>query len=132
MGRGHGPSSLCPPGRQGPSAAGLFALDPGALWEISWGSSLEPSPPTDGWGRQERKGSLVSERPGLRPCSVGVPAAPVSPVHLRPPVSNLVGKRLFLGPRNLAMGSHDQWQLQAEYTIGSWLLAGGVGQTAGE
>lgn len=36
-----------------------------------------------------------------------------------------------MGPCNLAMGSHDQWQLQAEYTVGSWLLAGGVGQTVG-
>lgn len=54
------------------------------------------------------------------------------PVHSRPPVSNLVGKDLFLGPCNLAMGSHDQWQLQAEYTVGSQLLAGGVGQTVGE
>lgn len=65
-------------------------------------------------------------------CTVGVPATLSSLVHPRPPVSNLVGKDLFLGPRNLAMGSHDQWQLQAEYTVGSWLLAGGVGQTVGE
>lgn len=61
-----------------------------------------------------------------------VPATLLSLVHLRPPVSNLVGKDLFLGPCNLAMGSHDQWQLQAEYTVGSRLLAGGVGQTVGE
>lgn len=64
-------------------------------------------------------------------CTVGVPATLLSLVHPRPPVSNLVGKDLFLGPCNLAMGSHDQWQLQAEYTVGSWLLAGGVGQTVG-
>ena len=64
--------------------------------------------------------------------TVGVPATLLSLVHPRPPVSNLVGKDLFLGPCNLAMGSHDQWQLQAEYTVESWLLAGGVGQTVGE
>lgn len=62
---------------------------------------------------------------------MGVPATLLSLVHPRPPVSNLVGKDLFLGPCNLAMGSHDQWQLQAEYTVGSWLLAGGAGQTVG-
>lgn len=64
--------------------------------------------------------------------TVGVPVTLLSLVHLRLQVSNLVGKDLFLGPCNLAMGSHDQWQLQAEYTVGSWLLAGGVGQTVGE
>lgn len=60
-----------------------------------------------------------------------VPATLPSLVHPRPPVSNLVGKDLFLGPCNLAMGSHDQWHLQAEHTVGSRLLAGGVGQTVG-
>lgn len=63
--------------------------------------------------------------------TVDVSATLLSLVHPRPPVSNLVGKDLFLGPCNLAMGSHDQWQLQAEYTVGSRLLAGGVGQTWG-
>lgn len=76
---------------------------------------------------------LASRRPGqARSFTVDVPATLLSLVHPRPPVSNLVGKDLFLGPCNLAMGSHDQWQLQAEYTVGSWLPAGGVGQTVGE
>lgn len=96
-----------------------------------WGSSIEPQLMDGGvwaaWGRLPR---LIA---GLAcTCTVGVPVTLLSLVHPRPPVSNLVGKDLFLGPCNLAMGSHDQWQLQAEYTVGSWLLAGGVGQTVGE
>lgn len=86
-----------------------------------WGSRVE----TDCW--------LASRQHGqARSFTVDVPATLLSLVHPRPPVSNLVGKDLFLGPCNLAMGSHDQWQLQAEYTVGSWLPAGGVGQTVGE
>lgn len=83
-----------------------------------WGSRVE----TDCW-------LLASTQPGqARSFTVTL----LSLVHPRPPVSNLVGKDLFLGPCNLAMGSHDQWQLRAEYTVGSWLPAGGVGQTVGE
>lgn len=96
---------------------------------FSLGSSIEPQL-RDGGGSRGRLPGLLA---GLAcTCTVGVPATLLSLVHPRPPVSNLVGKDLFLGPCNLAMGSHDQWQLQAEYTVGSWLLAGGVGQTVGE
>lgn len=83
-----------------------------------------------GWGRLSGLIAIIASLVCI--CTVGVPATLLSLVHPRPPVSNLVGKDLFLGPCNLAMGSHDQWQLQAEYTVGSWLLAGGVGQTVGE
>lgn len=80
------------------------------------GSSIEPQL-RDGGGSRGRLPGLLA---GLAcTCTVGVPATLLSLVHPRPPVSNLVGKDLFLGPCNLAMGSHDQWQLQAEYTVGS-------------
>ena len=105
---------------------------PAALWEFLFGGpAIEPQlMDGGGWAARERFCGLIA---GLA-CSgsVGVPVTLVSLVHPRPSVSNLVGKDLFLGPCNLAMGSHDQWQLQAEYTVRSWLLAGGVGQTVGE